>query len=310
MAHADARTLRVLLLGTINRDQLLFADSSGRLTRQDSLGGACYSLLALKALLPAARLNARLLAGLDLTHELTAILAGSGNAPGEVLWRDRASNRVELDCRDPEHKRERSWLTVGGYTLDECPAGPWDAVLLNFTSGREFSLRGWSHWRRILRDTARPPFLQLDLHSLSLDARAGRARRLRPLHRWQEWLRDLDLLQLTLDECACLAPHSPLTLADTGDLLGELHGLGIGEIVITDAARGFMHSRPGMSRHWPALEARVVDSTGSGDVLGAALLAGTLCGLPDELRLARARQAATLNLSLCGPEQLDRLARL
>lgn len=300
----------VLVLGTVNRDRLLLPSSDRIAGIRDSLGGVCYSLSALAALHPELTPDCRVLAGDDVRTELLALLAGRGLSSGEVFFRPRPTNRIELDCRYPDHKRERSCLELGAYRPDECPTTPYAGVLVNFTSGREFGLGCWRHWRQQLLRTSPGVHLHMDLHSLSLDARRGRARRLRPLARWQSWVENLGLLQLTLAECSCLAPHAPRSLEMAHPLLGELHGLGIGRVVITDGERGFLYSDRGGIRRLEAIPAPVVDTTGCGDVLGAALFGGVLAGWPLERTLRTARRAATAKLGFSGLAGLAELAAL
>ena len=275
-----------------------------------SLGGVCYTLTALAALGTGLDIHAGVLAGTDLHGTLEPLLAGGGIAPGKVFWRDSPTNSIELDCRDPQHKRERSRLTLGGYHRMECPEVAFSGVLLNFTSGREFTLPVWRHWLTSLRRSNPSVYIQIDLHSLSLAHRADRARTLRPLPRWREWFSGTDLLQLTLDECACLTPHFPGSLETTAELCRDLHANGVANVVITDGARGFLHSVPERTCLWPAPEVEVVDTTGCGDVLGAAVFASRMAGLHLEDGLERARAAATLKLGFSGLEEMGRLKLL
>lgn len=295
---------RVLVLGTVNRDRLVLPGEGVHGTVHTSLGGICYTLLALGALHPELELDARALVGLDARKELDCLLAGRGISSGELLFRPAPTNRITLDCRSPDHKRERSELSLGGYHRDECPPGPYAGVLLNLTSGREFTLPVWREWRRRLRAASPGVHLQMDLHSLSLDYRRNRTRHLRRLPDWDAWVEDLDLLQLTLDECGSLSPHPPRSLARTGPLLERIHAQGTREVVITDGARGLLHSGPLGVTRLPALPARVRDTTGCGDVLGAALFGASLDGRPLDRKLEWARAAATRKLASCGVEGL------
>lgn len=301
---------RALILGTVNHDRLLFPSGSATGSVRSSLGGVCYSLLALAALDPGLEIHAGVLAGIDLRNVLESLLAGGGIAPGKVFWRDAPTNTIELDCRNPHCKRERSRLTLGGYGRGDCPGIPFPGVLLNFTSGREFTLPVWRQWHASLRRRNPSVYIQVDLHSLSLSYRAGRARAVRPLPRWRDWFAGTDLLQLTLDECACLHPYAPTTLEETATLCRDLLAHGVAEVVITDGARGFLHATPEGTRHWPAPVVDVIDTTGCGDVLGAALFEGRLSGYGPGERMERARAAATLKLGFSGPEELVRLGSL
>lgn len=280
------------LLGTLNLDLLLH----GSLTDPRSIlatGGLCYSLAALARLRPRARLlPVAWLAAEDAPH-FQPVLERAGADRAGLAPCPGPGNRVRLDCRAPD-KREWAELILpplGSAELE--PALDCPRLLLNCCSGRDVERGTWrafrAHWRR------RHPagWLQLDWHSLSLDWEPGRARRLRRVPQAFSWLEDLDLLQLTLAETASLSGKPPHRLEDAADLVLGLRRAGCRRVVVTDGARGCLFAdKQGVRRQaaWPVAEVR--DTTGCGDVLGAALLATLGFGWPAERALPWAARAA------------------
>jgi hypothetical protein len=277
-----------------------------------SPGGLSYSLLALRRLLPHVDLlplawrSQEDAPHFDPLLEDTAVLR-----EGLQEW-DGPGNHILLDCREDGHKPELAQLRLPPLPLDRLtPALGCSHLLLNCTSGRDLELETWrslvSTWR------ARHPrgWLQLDWHSLSLDWQEGRARALRQVPRAFAWVDGLDLLQLTLEECASLTARPPRRLEDAADLTLRLRKSGCRRVVITDGARGFLFADAGGLKRqaaWPVPE--VLDTTGCGDVLGAALLATLGRGWPVVDALLVVAELAARVCSGIGLGSLDSLVEL
>ncbi len=282
---------RALLVGTFNRDTLI----DGAL-KTDSLGGLVYSLLALRRLFPEVDVELLSNAGEDLQLELSEVLAAEKLHARHVRWCREPNNAVELDCGDPESKTERSQLTLPSIQMDQLNGLPVvDGLLMNFTSGQEMDLETWQQ----LRDTVRGlnheqrTWIQMDLHSLTLDAESPR--RPRKLPNWEKWIEGVDLLQLTLYESWALDNRVRHSLEDASELAHRILKLGVRVVVVTHGAHGFLVAHQDETRHWPAEEVfPVVDTTGCGDVLGAAFFGGRLhgWGLGTCARLAQRASAA------------------
>ena len=300
---------RALLLGTFNRDTLL----SGKHSRK-SLGGLAYSLLTLRRLFPEVELEILSNAGEDLQFELSELLAAEGMHARYIRWCKEANNQVELDCSDPEHKVEHSSLTLPAISMDQLSGlPPVDGLLVNFTSGLELELESWQQLRDTIRSPGgqaeQRPWLQMDLHSLTLDAE--NPRRPRKLKDWEEWVRGLDLLQLTLQEAWALDNRVRHELQDVQELVEQILKLGVRVVVVTHGKQGFLVTHQGEQRHWAAEPiGKVVDTTGCGDVLGAAFFGGRLhdWGLGTCARLAQRASAAVLGQA--GIESLQALEQL
>ncbi len=304
---AEPAPLRVGLIGTFNLDRLLL-QVEGEERVLVSAGGLAYSLQALRHLLPGATLLPLAWLSEPDSGPFRPLLAQPGIAPEGLLRWPEPGNQVTLDCR-AEAKPETALLCVPPLPREALePALGCPQLLLNCTSGRDLELDAW---RTLVRDWRRvhpTGWLQLDWHSLSLDWEVGRERRLRQVPHAFAWVEGLDLLQLTLAECASLTPRPPRRLEDAADFCLRLRKAGCRRVVISDGARGFLFSDAGGCRRqaaWPV--DRLVDTTGCGDVLGAALLASLGQGWKVEKALALAAEAAG---RVCGAAGLESLAAL
>lgn len=301
----------VAVVGTFNVDLLLQASSSGRSLERREAGGLAYSVKALGALRPSWTLKPVAYMGEDHASLFHSLLNAHGaRLDGLFPW-PGPGNEVCLDCR-VEEKPERAML--------RCP--PLDAVrleslldcsrvLLNCTSGRDVEPEAWAAVKRAWRGRHPRGWLQMDWHSLSLDWEAGRPRRLRRVPDAFRWLEDLDLVQLTLQECGSLVGRAPKRLEEAVDLALRMRGAGCRRVVVSDGSRGFLFvdaQGPRRQAAWPV--DGVEDTTGCGDVLGASLLATLGAGWPVEEALPLAALHAAQVCAGTGLASLDVLKAL
>ncbi len=299
----------VCVLGTVNRD--LLEDPAADCPLLEAPGGVLYTLLALRRLLPELHPRAAVLCGEDLRPALEELLPPAWLA--EIRWREEATNTVHLDCSHPEDKVERARLSLPSYRLTELPSlQGLDGLLLNCTSGMEFGLRDWRALLDRLSKESPDCHTQLDLHSLSLEPVSGPPRRLRILPDALDWARGLGLLQLTLAESFSLDGRRRNRLAEADDLLPRLEEVGLRRLLLSNGAEGFrfVDFGAGLDHVAVAEAGKVIDTTGCGDVLGAAFFAGLLEGR-DALSLCRgAARAAASALHGRGPDKLAALPGL
>jgi sugar/nucleoside kinase (ribokinase family) len=175
------------------------------------------------------------------------------------------------------------------------------------TSGRDTLLEDWTAFREEWRSLHPDGWLQMDWHSLSLDEGETGPRMLRHVPDWEVWLKDLDLLQLTLDESFSLDGRRRSNLRDTRGLWMKVHAAGCQRLVVTDGARGFVYWDKDGSRVIAAFpQDHVADTTGCGDVLGASLL-GLAGGAETYAVLQEAARNAASVLRSAGLTSLDEL---
>jgi hypothetical protein len=298
----------VALAGTFNLDTLLHGSVEAPQATV-AVGGLCYSLLALARLLPGERLlPLAWLAAEDAPH-FAPVLASTGCAVEGLCAVAGRGNHITLDCRRPDKPEvaELRLPPLAGEQLEGGLACP--RFLLNCCSGRDVALETWRSFREEWRRRHPGGWLQLDWHSLSLDWREGRPRRLRQVPRAFDWVQDLDLLQMTLFEAGSLTGRPPRRLEDAADLVLRLRKAGCRRIVVTAGAAGLLFADgSGLRRQaaWPPSQVR--DTTGCGDVLGAALLATLGRGWPVEDALPLAARMAGLACAGVGLAKLDALS--
>ncbi len=87
--------------------------------------------------------------------------------------------------------------------------------------------------------------------------------------------------------------HNP---AEALNAARALVGLGVGTAVITQAERGACYATAEESGHFPAVQVEIVDTTGAGDALTAAIIFGTLQGIDVAESLQLGLRAAALTL--------------
>lgn len=308
--------IRVLLVGAVVRDTVLLPAGS----RRQGLGGLTFAVEAMAAL------------GAGETEILPLCPVGADLAPTlRRRWRALPGVRIDhlrvheapnptvtLDYREPGlAPGERTERLTGplppleAADLEGLPAV--DAVLVNCIAGDDLTAAALE---LLARDA---PILHLDLHSRLL-ARSpdGRRRPRRPAD-WRRWLRAADLVQCNLSEAATLtgvaddggtdpSAGAPAPVAAGTSLVSSRRRPR--RMVVTAGAAGAWLLGEGPPARIPAPEVEVVDPTGAGDVLGAALVLGRARGLSVHAATRWAVAVATASCALRGAEESRRLATL
>jgi len=107
----------------------------------------------------------------------------------------------------------------------------------------------------------------------------------------------LDLITPNLAEAQAILDCPTLHTADDAlTAARRLVGLGVGAAVITQAERGACYATTEESGQFPALKVEIVDSTGAGDALTAAVIFGMLQGIEIGESLQMGLRAAALTL--------------
>ncbi len=256
------------LIGTVSQDEIVY-ESGGRFL---NIGGVLYQAAVLCGLGLQTRLYARLADALapqvkELTKDWSTLhLEGLTRVPGP-------GNRVHLFY--PAQGERAEVLDSAVRALDP------GSILRNFkrlsflimviNSGFELEL---ADWRMIVEVASRPVWL--DVHSLSLEKVLGRPRAYRPIPEWRDWAQGVTYLQANRQEVACMLgrPEKPASAEEVRDFGRLALDLGIEALFITLGREGALvrtsHEEKMIA---PRLAARVKDSTGCGDVFGAAAAA-------------------------------------
>lgn len=287
---------RLGALGTLVWDVNRHPSAAGG-TALEQWGGAAYSLAALSAACPAEwGVEPIIKIGQDVEARARALLASLPNVqPGAgVRVVPEPNNRVELVYDEDGSRLE---LQSGGI-----PPWNWEelaplltgleALYLNFLSGVELRLEALEDLRATF-----PGPIYADLHSLFLGPATHRPRVPCSLADWERWIACLDVVQLNEQELALLAG------ARTPDdaFLSEILALGPRLLIMTLGARGVRAvgrwNEESIDAVLPPPEGAVKgDPTGCGDVLGAAICASLLGGLPVEAAVRRAQRLAAAKI--------------
>ncbi len=308
---------RLGMLGTLVWDRIHpppgSPDAGGK--PHEDWGGITYSLEAFAAIrspgwccLPIAKVGADVF---DRAIHRVSRVAGVETVDALVEVPEH-NNRVDLHYSDAADRCERLWGGVPGWTWDELAGfvAGCDALYVNFIAGWELDLPAACRMRQ---EFDGPVFC--DVHSLLLGADRTGMRVRRELEKWPEWRACFDLIQGNRDEIRIVTGgiEDPLegvrSLVDSGveaafSTLGPdgvawaalsdspwLRASSNGAGIVADSVTARVASRSqGMST--------VVDTTGCGDVWGAACFTSLLSGqrLPAAVELANRFGAATAGL--------------
>jgi hypothetical protein len=181
-----------------------------------------------------------------------------------------------------------------------------DGVLINMASGFDITLETLDYIRMQVREQNTP--LHFDFHSLTLGIDNDHARFRRPLTDWRRWCFMINSIQLSEEEAAGLTTER----YDEPTLINQLMPLMVSALLITRGERGmtlvrqehkklFRDDIPGVTTGPP------VDTTGCGDVLGAAFFYEHV-RTKDFLKAAAfANRAAGVKSLFFGVEKLETL---
>lgn len=295
--------MKVGVTGTAVEDTIDTADG----VRVEDLGGILYAITTLHALLPPeASLVPILGVGADAFERIAGEFARVSLAVDGVERVPAVNNKVHLEYA-PDGSRMET-LTGGVPPRGWEAWAPWidraDVWLWNFISGMEATRDTFT---RLTRSFDGP--IHLDLHSVCLDHGHGGLRRFRRPADWEEWVAGVTWLQVNEVEAGLLwrdhpAPLSPM---DERALATHVHMLGPRGLLVTQGARGaswYPADGPALSVSAYHTE-RAVDSTGCGDVFGAAWVAlHAVRGLPPADALREATRAAGIAASIRGTREL------
>ena len=279
-------------------------------------GGIAYALAGLDASLSDDwQIVPLIKVGRDLTPQAAGFLRTLSHlAPGaRAIEVDAPNNRVVLRYQDTERRCERMSGGVPSWTWQE--RGPLvadlDALYVNFISGFELCL---GTAQALRQGFARP--IYADLHSLFLAMQQDGMRRIQPLPDAPSWFECFDVVQLNEDEMRQLSDE-PLGIAahalarGTSALLVTLGPRGVA-YVADPAFDGFGRPGPGgaiRSARLAPPPVEAVDTTGCGDVFGAATMGRLLSGDALEAALEHGNRLAARNATLRGASGLAPLLR-
>jgi hypothetical protein len=181
-------------------------------------------------------------------------------------------------------------------------------ILINMVSGFDVTLETLDEIRMTTREDKIP--IYMDVHSLSLGINEDGKRYRRPLMNWRRWLFMLHAVQMNEVETMGLT----LEKYDEENFVKQITALNTDNVIITRGPRGctLYHDEHKQIRHSnvPGLIIeKAVDSTGCGDVFGAAYCAKYIRS-HDEIESVRfANEVAAFNASLDGVQSINQMAQ-
>ncbi len=181
-----------------------------------------------------------------------------------------------------------------------------DGVLINMVSGSDITLDTLDRIRMAVRENRTP--IHFDFHSLALGIDKEYKRFPRPLTEWRRWCFMLQSIQMTEVEALNLTAER----FDEATLVNHLMPLMVNALLITRGERGvtaiFQHNKK-LSRSDIAgiSGGPVVDTTGCGDVFGAAYLYYALREKDDVRAVELANRVAAMKSTFRGTDGLQTL---
>ena len=273
MANQNGRSRKIAVIGTINRDTVTRADGS----RFEGYGGILYNLYALSELSPSGYSVCPITnIGRDWSRQILGRLAQLARLESQgVNIVAKPNNHCILRYWDAADKTEvlKGW--VGGVSRRQLQTVvDAELILINFISGADISGRNL-RWLRDHYDGE----IYMDFHSRTLGRRADGSRFLRRPDDWNEYLACADIAQMNELEFELLSGRTADEISCTDFLKRQLGRTRC--LIITRGSQGcFVVQRIGRAARYTAISAprvaKVVDTTGCGDIFSAGFIANYL----------------------------------
>lgn len=262
--------MKFLVVGHLCMDVIHPADGP----ETQSYGGIYYSIATLAALLgdgdsviPVFGVNKG-----DYQPLLQHLSQFSNVDPSGIFKFDEPTNQVHLFYKDGGQRIECSKHIAKPIPYEKIRRRlSVDGILVNMISGFDLTVETLDHIRMAVREHDIP--IHFDYHSLTLGIKDNFERFRRPLEDWRRWAFMTDTLQFNEEEIAGLAMEG-MTEEKT---VGHLLTLSVKAVLITRGERGatvyYSDKKRVMRSDVEGVDVdRLKDSTGCGDVFGAAFL--------------------------------------
>lgn len=257
---------RIAVAGHLVYDEITFPD--GETTTAP--GGISYNIAALTAMMTGGRLFPVCEIGVDIKNLVFEIfgscevfnksairITSMPNVVNRLVY-DKQGNRDEWNSRRPQP-----------LSLDMIPHD-FDALLLNFISGSDVTLDELRRFRGRFGG-----IVYCDFHSLALGHDREGKRHYRKHPDWEEYLSYVDIIQMNKAELSTIVGHESEAVAQIAADCSMLHEAGPETALITMGKAGVLLSIHSGDQvfHIPSINVSVVvDTTGCGDTLAAAMI--------------------------------------
>ncbi len=295
---------KIAVIGTINKDTIHLPSGETR----HSYGGLLYSIISLAQILKEDdQIYPILNLGQDCREDMLRIIARYSNIKSEHIKIVAAkNNHCHLFYHDQDRKSETLEGGVPSLRYDDINAAhACDLVMVNFISGCDVGLRALEKFRA---EYVGP--IYMDIHSLTLGLKAGGERYLRRPANWQRYAACANYLQMNSEEFEILTGLAPMALT-----LKVFYGWRKRRaLIVTMGSEGVLAGykmQSGAKYDFIAAPKvkQPIDTTGCGDVFGAAFAAMILEGSSPEKAVRFANLQASRKCHYSGIENM-RLGRL
>jgi len=229
--------------------------------------------------------------------------------PSGIYKFNGVTNRVRLTYSTTQQRIECSKHIAEPIPWKKIRAGlPANLILINMISGFDITLETLDTLRMEIRDDHTPVYL--DAHCLPYGIKPDFTRIARPVDTWRRWLFMLHAAQMNETEMHAL----PLEKLDELSFAKHVLALNTEALHVTKGERGstvFVNEHKLVKRmDIPAFEPdKAIDTTGCGDVFGAAYCAYYLRSKDILTSTRYANRVASFNSQFCGPEGLDKFSQ-
>lgn len=296
--------MTVGLGGTVTLDEI--SRESGRAYR--GIGGVLYQAAVFCALDQVVNLYTNL--GKDLVTDFEECVRGWPTLCCHAVHHvPGPGNRVHLHYPEEGERVERLESAVPPLKSDRLLAEiqDLDFLFMVFNSGFDTEKETW---HKVIEASQCPVWL--DIHSLTLEQTLGGPRRYRPFTAWEEWVSGVRYLQANRREVAASLgrPDKEPAFKDMEKFGWRALELGIEAVFVTLGEEGVMVMTDGKLHRLRSSQNRsVMDTTGCGDVFGAAAASMLLDGEDPVEAAAFGLRLATEAAAVFGVEAVYTLVR-
>lgn len=302
--------MKIGVIGTFIRDRIFpWKGNEGR-----SIGGIFFTVSYLANLLDtSAEIYPVCFVGEDLYEEVTCKLSDYYNVRFDgIVKLPRKNTQVKLTYTGPQERDEVTTQPMPPLNLEQLKVmKDVDAVIVNLITGTDVSLQALREFRQISN-----ALIYLDFHSRALGINEQGKRYYRRPDDWQEWISQVDILQLNEMEARTLAGHSKeLPIEILVEFGKKIVSMGPSVCHVTLADKGsylcYLHERKFKVKRLKAIFVRdVVDIIGCGDAFQAAYVVKTLSGANEMEATAFAHKVAAANCMFLGSSGIKEIASL
>ena len=298
--------MKIGVIGTVVKDHIFLSDG----TEINSYGGIFYTLSILGNLVKESdEIYPVCYLGEDIYDEVLNRLLQykSIRAPG-IKKIAQNNTAVKLIYKNVEHRNEFLSNRFPPLLLEDIEKiGSMDVWIVNFITGFELSL---DTFQQFCEQTS--GLILMDFHSLTLDIEENGLRVLRRCPNWEEWIRNVDVLQMNEAEAISLSNNQGASNHRLIQFGNEVIDKNIKIFHITRGSNGSMlfYKNGRMAANFeipPRKVDNVVDVTGCGDAFAAGFLKHYFHSKDIVAATEYANLIAGFNCTIRGTEELHKL---